>query len=80
MSMELSNDSGENNYAMDNDLAATGSADVLRITPSVVIGKILGPTSLLPGRSESKEALGKKEDGTNSLVIGIIPKSLESCK
>ena len=79
MSIEFSNDSGENNNAMDNDLTANGNTDVLRLTPSVVIGKIVGPGSLFLGRSDSKEALGEKDE-VNSLVIGIVPKSLESCK
>ena len=79
MSIEFSNDFGENNNAMDNDLTANGNTDVLRLTPSVVIGKIVGPGSLFLGRSESKEALGEKDE-VNSLVIGIVPKSLESCK
>ena len=51
MSMDFSNDSGEYNNAQDNDQSSVGSADVLKITPSVVIGKIVG--GLFPARSDT---------------------------
>ena len=61
------------------------NTDMLRITPSVVIGKVVSSnSSLLSGKSsEIQEALLEGEvESTNagSLVIAIVPKSLENCK
>ena len=59
-------------------------AEVLKITPSVVIGKVLGPTSNLmyQTRLEGQDSMGEPDESQSagSLVIGIVPKSLENRK
>ena len=59
-------------------------AEVLKITPSIVIGKVMGPTGnlLYQTRMESQDAMGEPEEtqSAGSLVIGIVPKSLENRK
>ena len=86
VSTEHSQKSGDsnNNNAMEANVNQTNT-DMLRITPSVVIGKVVSSnSSLLSGKSsEIQEALLEGEvESTNagSLVIAIVPKSLENRK
>ena len=59
-------------------------AEVLKITPSVVIGKVMGSTSNLmyQTRLEGQDSMGEPDESQSagSLVIGIVPKSLENRK
>ena len=79
VSLEFSNHSGSHDSNNGQNQQENYCADVLRITPSVVIGRVVGAGNLFS--HETPDAMNENDDAQGgSLVIGIVPKSLENCK
>ena len=80
MDQGATNEDGGMNHAQESN--NTGACvDVLKITPQVVIGKIVGSTNSLDANNDVMSETDPTDvTSKGSLVIAIVPKSLENRK